>query len=665
MKDINYSEENTCSNCSCCFTKVSNQNGIQLFGKKILSNNALLAIRFSTGAILLLLGILLNIQTEIEILIFGMAYIITGYDVVWRAFKNLIRGNGLDETLLMTIATVGAFVLNELPEAVAVMLFYQLGELLQMYVVEKSRRSISELMDIRPDYANLKKDNLVEKVSPDDVKVGDIIVVKPGEKVPLDGIVIEGASMLDTSSLTGEAIPRTILIGDEVLSGVINLSGLICVEVTKVFSNSTVAKILELVQEAENKKSVSEKFITKFAKYYTPIVVALAFLISVLPPLILGEEFGIWIKRALIFLVISCPCALLLSIPVGFLAGLGAASRKGILIKGGNFLEALSEVETVVFDKTGTLTKGQFVVSEVVSYGEYNEAQLLRFAAACELNSSHPIALSIVRAYYGGDASGKFVIDEKVFDTLNGELSNVNEYAGIGVSATFENHDVLVGNERLFDIKGIELSSKVVDTGIIHIAIDGKEEGYLKLEDEIKQDAKATIVGLRSLGIKKVVMLTGDIKSIAERISSYLGLDEVFAQLLPDMKVLKLNLLESTSRSGKTVFVGDGINDAPVLAQADIGIAMGGIGSDAAIEAADVVLMNDEPSSIVIAMKISRFTKQIVWQNIVLVFVIKAIVMALGAGGLATMWEAVFADVGAAVLAVLNSMRILRKDFRL
>ena len=556
----------------------------------------------------------------------------------------------------MTIATIGAFAIGEFPEAVAVMLFYQIGELFQSYAVDKSRKSIASLMDIRPDYANVKRDGEISKINPEEVKIGETIIVKPGEKVPLDGSIIKGRSMLDTSSLTGESLPREVKENDEILSGCINKNGLLEsinqnglleIKVTKEFGQSTVSKILDLVENASSKKSKSENFITKFAKYYTPVVVIIAILLAAIPPLIIeGAEFTDWLYRALTFLVVSCPCALVISIPLGFFGGIGGASKRGILVKGSNYLEALSNTEIVVFDKTGTLTQGVFEVQKIEAKGIEKE-ELLKYAAYAENYSNHPIALSVKKAY------------EKEIDTKL--ISNTEELSGLGINAKIQDKDILVGNEKLMKEKNIEYTKCNEIGTIIYIAINNKFAGYILIADKIKKDARETIKDLKKKGIRKTVMLTGDRKDVGEAVSKELGLDEVYAELLPDGKVKKVEeLMKTKTEKGKLVFVGDGINDAPVLALADIGIAMGGLGADSAIEAADIAIMTDEASRINDAMKISKKTMKIVKQNIVFAIAIKILVLILSAFGLSTMWEAVFADVGVSVIAIINSLRALK-----
>jgi Cd2+/Zn2+-exporting ATPase len=606
------------------------------------------AMRIGISGILFILALALKLPPWLEIALFIVSYVVVGWEVLLNAVKNIKRGQVFDENFLMSIATIGAFIIGEYPESVAVMLFYQVGELFQDIAVDRSRRSIKELMNIRPDFVNLKVGNELVVVSPEEINVGDIIVVKPGEKVPLDGIVIDGYSTADTSALTGESLPRELGPGSVALSGFINNNGVLTIEVTKRFGESTVAKILDLVQNASSRKAPTEKFITKFARYYTPMVVFSALAIAIIPPLVLKEAtFSQWIYRALIFLVISCPCALVISIPLGFFGGIGGASRKGILVKGSNFLEALNHVETVVFDKTGTLTKGVFQVTQVVSEGEFTKEEMLEYAAYAESFSNHPIATSILAEYKGE-------IDKD-------KIEGYQEIPGHGIKVKVNGREVLAGNAKLMEKENI--SYRIGDSigTIVHVAIDKKYAGYIVISDEIKGDSKDAIRELKDLGIKKTVMLTGDTKRVAERVGKELGLDEVYSELLPTDKVEKLEEIDrAKSPKGKLVFVGDGINDAPVLARADIGIAMGGLGSDAAIEAADVVIMTDEPSKIATAIRIARKTQKIVWQNIVFAIGVKLLFLLMGAFGIATMWEAVFADVGVAIIAILNSLRAMK-----
>lgn len=609
-------------------------------------------LRIIIGAVLFVVAIIFKPENSIaELVLFLIPFLVVGGDVIFKALKNILHGQVFDENFLMGIATIGAFIIGEHAEGVAVMLFYQVGELFQSYAVNKSRKSIASLMDIRPDYVNVIRLGKTERVDPDEVQIGETILVKAGEKVPLDAVVTAGNSMLDTSALTGESIPRDITVNDDILSGCININGLITARVTKEFGESTVSKILDLVENATSKKSNSENFITKFARYYTPIVVIIAVLLAVIPPLVVsGATFSEWIYRALTFLYISCPCALVISVPLSFFGGIGAASRKGILIKGSNYLETLAKTEIVVFDKTGTLTKGVFKVQEIVPHG-ISADELLQLTAYAESFSNHPISLSLKQAY------GKEIDATKV--------SEVEEVAGFGVIAKVDGRTVSAGNAKLVERLGGTSPDMPDAIGtIIHVVIEGVYRGYIVIADEIKEDAPKAIRDLRTAKIKRLVMLTGDAKKIGEKISAKLGLDEAFTELLPTDKVEKLEeLLARKSESGKLAFVGDGINDAPVLARADIGIAMGGLGSDAAIEAADVVIMTDEPSKIAVALKISQKTLRIVKQNIVFALVVKAVVLILGALGFASMWGAVLADVGVSVLAILNAIRILHSSF--
>ncbi|MCH1959058.1 MULTISPECIES: heavy metal translocating P-type ATPase [Romboutsia] len=607
-------------------------------------------IKLVIGSLVYIFGIYqiaTGFESKLADAMFIIAYVIVGGEVLLKALKNAIRGQVFDENFLMSIATIGALAIGELPEAVGVMLFYQLGEFLQGIAVGKSRRSITSLMKIRPDYANLKEGSELKVVSPEEVKIGDVIVVKPGEKVPLDGVVIDGYSMVDTSALTGESVLREVSKGESVLSGFINKNALLTIEVTKGFEESTVSKILDLVENASSKKSKTENFITKFSKYYTPAVVIGAVLVAVVPPIIIpGATFSEWLYRGLVFLVVSCPCALVLSIPLSFFSGIGFASKNGILIKGSNYLEALRNVDTVVFDKTGTLTKGVFNVTKVNAVG-ISEEKLLEYAAFAEANSNHPIAKSIL-SYY----------DKKV--DLD-KITSYEEIAAYGIKINYNNELILAGNEKLMKKENI-FYSKAKEVGtVVYIAVNQIYRGYIVISDEVKEDSKKAIKNLKSLGIKDVVMLTGDNEKVATAIAKELGVDKVYSNLLPNEKVDKLEkIYEGKSEKEKVIFVGDGINDAPVLARADIGIAMGGLGSDAAIEAADVVLMTDEPSKISKAIEIANKTNKIVWQNIIFALAVKAIVLILGAGGVATMWEAIFADVGVALIAVLNAMRAMR-----
>lgn len=603
--------------------------------------------RIIIGAAVLATAVLLNLNNEwLQIALFIISYIIVGGDVVKKAVKNIFKGQVFDENFLMSIATIGAFFIGEYPEGIAVMLFYQVGELFQSYAVGKSRKSIASLMDIRPDYANVKKGDELVRTDPDEVQIGDIIVIKAGEKIPLDGKVIEGSSMIDTSALTGESVPREVEVGSDILSGCININGVITAEVTKEFGESTVSKILDLVENASSKKSNSEQFITKFARYYTPVVVIIAVFLAIIPPLVIdGATFSVWIYRALAFLVVSCPCALVVSIPLSFFGGIGGASKKGILVKGSNYLEALAETEIVVFDKTGTLTKGVFNVQEIHPEGVSKE-ELLELTAYVESYSNHPISLSLKRAY------GK--------EIDNGRISDVEEVSGHGVIATVDGKKVMAGNIKLMKMMDIPYFKGELIGTVVHVAVNNQYIGYIVIADEVKEDSAQAIKELKAANIKQIVMLTGDNKSVGSKVAKELGLDKVYAELLPADKVEKLEeLFSQKSTKGKLAFVGDGINDAPVLARADIGIAMGGLGSDAAIEAADIVIMTDEPSKIATAMKISKKTLKIAHQNIVFAIGIKIIVLILSAFGITTMWAAIFADVGVTIIAVLNAFRAL------
>lgn len=605
-------------------------------------------IKIILAAILFLIAITIKFNNElINNTIYIISYIIVGLEIVKKAILNIIKGKVFDENFLMAVATLGAFGIGEFPEAVAVMLFYQVGELFQSYAVDKSRKSISKLMDIRPDFANVEREGKIQKVNPEDVKIREIIVIKPGEKVPLDGYVIEGKSSLDTKALTGESLPREITEGELALSGSINLNGLIKIEVTKEYGESTVSKILDLVENASSKKSKSENFITRFARYYTPIVVIIAVILAIVPPLIIkNAEFSVWLYRALSFLVVSCPCALVISIPLSFFGGIGGASKMGILIKGSNYLEQLSNTEIIVFDKTGTLTEGIFEVQKVNAI-DMTEEELLKITAYSENYSNHPISLSVKKAY------GK-EIDEK-------QIIKTQELSGLGISARIGEKDVLVGNEKLMRENQVEFTKCNEIGTVLYVAIEGKYAGYILIADKIKKDSVKAIKDLKKNQIKQTVMLTGDRKDVGENVAKELGLDRVYTELLPDGKVEKMeNLLKEKSEKGKLAFVGDGINDAPVLALADIGIAMGGLGADSAIEAADVVLMTDEPSKIVDAIHLSKRTMRIVKENIVFAIFVKVLVLALSAFGLSTMWEAVFADVGVSVIAIINALRALK-----
>lgn len=604
-------------------------------------------IQIGIGAALFAAAILLKLSAGIELGMYLAAYLFVGGEVLLKSIRNIARGQVFDENFLMSLATIGAFAIGEYSEGVAVMLFYQVGEMFQDIAVDHSRKSIKELMDIRPDYANLIADGQLVQVSPEEVAVGAFVIVKPGERVPLDGKITEGRSMIDTSALTGESVPREVGAGDEILAGFINKNGVLTVEVRKEFGESTVAKILDMVQNASSKKSHTENFITKFARYYTPIVVFFAVALAFIPPLVIpGEVFSDWLYRALIFLVVSCPCALVISIPLGFFGGIGSASKNGVLVKGSNYLEALNNVDTIVFDKTGTLTKGVFEVTEVKTLGGMSEYELLKYAAYAESYSTHPIASSILKAY------GK--------EMSSDEVSNYEEIPGYGVKGSAEGRTIVAGNARMMELEGAAYENPDTLGTVVHVVIDGAYAGYIVISDEIKEDAEKAIRLLKNLGIKRTVMLTGDVRAVGEKVAEKLGLDEVYSELLPDQKVERLEAIKENMESkGKVAFVGDGINDAPVLAMADIGIAMGGLGSDAAIEAADIVIMTDEPSKIVSAIRVAKKTRKIVLQNIIFAMGIKAVVLLLGAGGLATVWEAVFADVGVALIAVLNSIRVL------
>ena len=599
------------------------------------------------SAILFAVALFLKMSQTIQLILMLIAYILLGKDTVLKAVKNVEKGDFFDENFLMTVATLGAIIIGEYPEAVAVMLFYEVGELFQSYAINKSRKSIADMMDIKPEYANVIRDNKSIKVDPDEVQIDEIIEIKPGERVPLDAIIIKGETTLDTSALTGESLPVEVREGASILSGCINLNALILAKVTKEYFDSTVNKVLDLVENAAAKKSTSERLITRFAKIYTPIVISLAVLLAILPPIISGEyNFRLWIFRALAFLVVSCPCAFVISVPLSFFSGIGAASRAGILIKGGNYLEILSKVDTVVFDKTGTLTKGVFNVQKVVVLDKNKkEDEFISLVAMAESGSNHPISKSIQK-YYNRE------IDKN-------SINSIKEISGKGIEAIINNKKILVGNEKLIDIPNNVI---VNDIGtILYVEIDNKFTGYIVISDEIKKDAPKAIKGLKNIGVKKSIMLTGDIEKVGKKVGEELGLDEIYTNLLPQDKVSKFEEIISDKKSkGNVAFVGDGINDAPVLARADVGIAMGAMGSDAAIEAADVVIMTDEPSKIVTAIKSSKKTMKIAMQNIVLAFGVKAIALILSALGIADMWMAVFADTGVTILAVLNSFRALK-----
>lgn len=609
-------------------------------------------IRLAVGAAVYAIGMALTVfaklPTPAELAFLIVAYVILGWDVVWQAVKNITRGQVFDEHFLMSVSTIGAFAIGEYPEAVAVMLFYQVGEFFQSLAVKRSRKSISDLMDIRPDSATVKRNGVLQVVSPESVAVGEIIVVKPGEKIPLDGIVVDGESMLDTKALTGESVPRSIREGDEALSGCINQSGLLTLKVTKSFGESTVSKIIDLVENASARKAPTENFITTFARYYTPVVVGMAAVLAIIPPLVLGGGWSEWLRRGFVFLIVSCPCALVISIPLTFFGGIGAASKRGVLVKGSNYLEALNKVSVVVFDKTGTLTKGVFEVANIIPAAGYQKEQVLEYAAQAESYSNHPIAKSILAAY------GKS-IDQKQF-------SGFEEISGHGISVMVQGKKILAGNSKLMESEKIAYAACDAAGTKFYVAADGSYVGCILIADEVKPDSKCAIAELKKIGVEKTVMLTGDDERIGKSVADELGLDAYYAQLLPDQKVEKLEMLDKQKRQGsKLALVGDGINDAPVLARADVGIAMGGLGSDAAIEAADVVLMTDEPSKLVEAIDVAKATKRIVMQNIVIALGIKSVFLVLGALGMAGMWEAVFGDVGVTIIAVLNAMRILKK----
>ena len=599
------------------------------------------------GTILYLIAVIGDFKGALALILFVASYLLIGGKVVLTAIKNIARGQLFDENFLMTVATIGAFSISEYPEAVAVMLFYEIGETIQGYAVNKSRSSISSLMDIRADYANIIIDGKEKKVSPETVKVEDIILVKPGEKIPLDGIVVEGESFVDTSALTGESVPRKIAVNDEILSGGININGVLKVKVTKKFGESTVSRILEMVENAANKKANTEKFITKFAKVYTPIVVALAILIAVVPSIFIKDAlFSTWLYRALVFLVVSCPCALVVSVPLGFFAGIGGASKKGVLVKGSNYLELLKDLETVVFDKTGTLTEGVFTVTEI-NTNNIQKEKLIEVAAMAESFSNHPIAISIIKEY--GKEIDKEVIEE------------YEEIAGHGIKAVINNEEILIGNAKLMNQFNISYNEVDSIGTVVYCAINGEFKGSIVISDKIKENAGEALINLKAAGVKKTVMLTGDNKKTAEKVGEKVNIDEVHSELLPLGKVKEVEkLLKASNKNGRLAFVGDGVNDAPVLARADIGIAMGGIGSDAAIEAADVVLMKDDINALVDAINVSKKTNKILWQNIIFALGVKVIVMVLGTFGIANMWTAVFADVGVTIIAIINSTRCFR-----
>ena len=606
------------------------------------------AIKIIISVVLFFIALLIQFENQlINNIIYIISYVIVGLDIVKKAIRNIKRGKVFDENFLMTVATIGAFGVGEFPEAVAVMLFYQIGELFQSYAVDKSRKSISSLMEIRPDFANVERDGKIQKVDPEDVKIHEKIIVKPGEKIPLDGYIVEGKSSIDTKALTGESIPKDVAEKDEVLSGTINLNGVIKIEVTKEFGESTVSKILDLVENASSKKSKSENFISKFAKYYTLTVVIIAVILAIFPPIIMeNQTFSDWIYRALSFLVVSCPCALVISIPLSFFGGIGGASKMGILIKGSNYLEGLASTETIVFDKTGTLTEGVFEVQKVEAI-DITKEELLKITAYSENYSNHPISLSVKKAY-------NKEIDEK-------KIVKTQEIPGLGIIAKIEDKEVLVGNEKLMNEYKIKYTESNDIGTILYVAIEKKFAGFIVISDKIKEDSKKAIKDLKKNNIKQTVMLTGDRKEVGESVAKELGIDKVYTELLPDGKVEKVeSLIKEKGKTSKIAFVGDGINDSPVLAISDIGIAMGGVGSDAAIEAADIVLMTDEPSKIVDAIHLSKKTMRIVKENIVFAIFIKVLVLILSAIGISTMWEAVFADVGVSIIAILNALRVLR-----
>ena len=583
------------------------------------------------------------------------AYLISGWSVLTSAGRNILRGKIRNENFLMTIATIGAIAIHELPEGVAVMLFFQIGELFQGFAVGRSRRSIKALLEVRPDTANLVIDGVVREIDPEKVEVGDTIIIKPGEKVPLDGEIVSGSSQVDTSALTGESVPRTIREGETILAGAINQTGSLTVRVTKLFAESSIAKILDLVENASSKKAPTEKFITRFARYYTPVVVFLSLAVAILPPLLIpGESSQLWVYRALVLLVISCPCGLVISIPLGYFGGVGGAAKRGILVKGSTFLDALTDVKTVIFDKTGTLTEGVFQVTQISPYNGYSEKEVLTIAAIAESQSNHPVARSIVETYDNKIATSDITLTDS-------DVTDYEEIPGHGISAKVRGMSVLAGNDRLLHRENIEHDTCNVEGTVVHLAIDRKYAGYILISDRIKADAPRAIARLKKAGVSETVMLTGDNRVVAKSVADKLGLDTYKAELLPEDKVVAIEeyLLKSNKKS-KVAFVGDGINDAPVIARADVGMAMGALGSDAAIETADVVLMDDAPSKVAEAIAIARKTHSIVWQNIILAMAVKAIFILLGAIGLATLWSAVFADVGVALLAILNASRVLK-----
>lgn len=606
-------------------------------------------VKLIISGILFALPWILGLQGTPRLALYLFSYLVVGHKVIIRAAKNVIGGTPFDENFLMTIATIGAFVIGEYPEAVAVMLFYQVGEMFQGMAVNHSRKSISSLLDIRPDSANLEKNNEIIVVSPEDVHIGDYIIIKPGEKVPLDGVVVEGESSLDTSNITGESVPRNVSVGDNVLSGVVNNHGMLKVKVSKEFGESTVSKILDLVENASSKKAATENFITKFARYYTPLVVFVALAIAVIPPLFMGAELKEWAYRACVFLVISCPCALVISIPLGFFGGIGGASKTGILVKGGNYLEALTEVDTIVFDKTGTITKGTFRVTEIINYEDYSKEEILELGAYGEVFSNHPIGKSIIEDY------GKEINKE--------HIKSYKEIPGKGIEVVIDNKQILLGNKTLFNDRGIKVNETNSIGSVVYIGKENNHIGTIIVSDELKDNAIEDIKKLKSLGIKETIMLSGDNELTANKVGEIVGIDKVYGNLLPQDKVsIFEDIIDNKKGKSRVIFVGDGVNDAPVLARADVGIAMGGLGSDAAIEASDIVIMTDEIGKIGTGIKIAKNTRKIVTQNIILALGLKLVVLTLGAMGLATMWEAVFADVGVSIIAILNSIRALKVE---
>lgn len=643
-KTVDYKNNSDACGCSdgCCTGEASENFEGSSFKKD--------AVKFGISLAIFGAAMIFKLPFYVELSMFLVSYLLSGGEVLLKALKNITKGDFFDENFLMSIATIGAFAVGEFPEGAAVMLFYQIGEMFQGLAVYRSRKSITDLMDIRPEYAVVFEDGAERRVSPAEVLIGQIIIVKPGEKVPLDGKVLDGISAVDTSALTGESLPREVSAGDVLLGGFINKNGLLKLEVIRDYEDSTVSKILDLVENASSKKAPTENFITKFARRYTPVVTIAALVMAVIPPLVIpGAAFSDWIYRALIFLVISCPCALVVSIPLGFFGGIGGASKHGVLVKGSNYLEALNYVDTIVFDKTGTLTKGIFKVTQVNPEMDYSKEELLCLAAYAESYSNHPIALSIINAYQG--------------EINKNQILDVKEIPGHGLKVQYDGKIIAAGNSKLMEEENIAYTATEAIGTVVYVAVDGIYAGNIIISDEVKEDSRETLQGLKNMGVKKLVMLTGDSKAVGESIGKELGIDEVYAELLPDDKVNNLERLDKEkSTKGRLAFVGDGINDAPVLARADIGIAMGGLGSDAAIEAADVVLMTDEPSKIISAIKIAKKTHRIVWQNIIFALGVKAIVLLLGAFGVATMWEAVFADVGVALIAVINAMRAMKID---